>query len=473
MAKYQVSKEHYFRLHHIRPRFKNNVEGVLLFVATEISSSGPMKKTEFDSKLNKAIRRFPGNALAREKTINNWRTEISSLFGLILYDSETYTAQPSRIAQMLAERQDLVEFFKYFCYSFQYPGGHLKPHENKKIIEQNIKFKPAKYILKLLHHATQAGKKDFGINKAEAAHCIFNDLRVTAGSRGIEDVISLIEINRKENKKYDWSGDVIRYAGDILDYMYYANLLKKHGYMYYLNEVEMQAIMSFIQSEQWYDGYDQFYCAEFEVGDLKKAQNDWFNYLSGLIGRINFETDVLAYLGIDKTKYEILEKESMAAAIREFRERMGTEAELKTKEIGDVGVNLAYGHECIRLKNGGRKELVRKVMCIPDNLKMGFDIRSFELDADIRHIEVKATVSNSDLNFKTFHLTENEWNVASSMGDKYYVYRIMISRDSLKLFVIRNPIKKYKEGLLNIYLDDGPQVAFTDRTGYYEDLLVC
>ena len=83
MNEYKVPEEFYYRLHHARPRFKSDVESVLLFVAGEISRLQPTPKAEFKEQLNTAIRLYPGNASATEKTINNWRTELSSLFGLI------------------------------------------------------------------------------------------------------------------------------------------------------------------------------------------------------------------------------------------------------------------------------------------------------------------------------------------------------------------------------------------------------
>ena len=34
---YQVPNQFYFRIHHVRPRFKNDVENVLIFVAESIA----------------------------------------------------------------------------------------------------------------------------------------------------------------------------------------------------------------------------------------------------------------------------------------------------------------------------------------------------------------------------------------------------------------------------------------------------
>src|SRR3989339_1181869 len=114
---YNVPNEYYYRLHHVRPRFKNDVESVLLYMATEISRLEPENKDDFNNKLNQVIKLYPGNASKTLKTINNWRTEISSLFGLLEYDGDI--VKPSKMAVLLAENQDLIEFFRYFLFYFQ------------------------------------------------------------------------------------------------------------------------------------------------------------------------------------------------------------------------------------------------------------------------------------------------------------------------------------------------------------------
>lgn len=116
--KYHIPDDLYFRIHHVRPRFKNDVENVLVYMATEISKMNEAHKEKFADLLNEAIRRYPGNAVKELKTINNWRTEISSLFGFLEYNGDI--VKPGRRAIELAQKEDLVEFFKYYLYNFQY-----------------------------------------------------------------------------------------------------------------------------------------------------------------------------------------------------------------------------------------------------------------------------------------------------------------------------------------------------------------
>jgi hypothetical protein len=70
--KYHIPDDLYFRIHHVRPRFKNDVENVLVYMATEISKMNEAHKEKFADLLNEAIRRYPGNAVKELKTINNF-----------------------------------------------------------------------------------------------------------------------------------------------------------------------------------------------------------------------------------------------------------------------------------------------------------------------------------------------------------------------------------------------------------------
>ena len=131
---YVIPKEYFLRIHHSRPRFKNNQEEVLIYIATEISKLNQMSKSNFKVSVNNAIRLFPGNSNKTQKTIDNWRTEISSFFGLIQRNNDDSQNFPSSMAIKLSKEQDLIQFYKYFLFYFQYPGGHLKSQENKKLI---------------------------------------------------------------------------------------------------------------------------------------------------------------------------------------------------------------------------------------------------------------------------------------------------------------------------------------------------
>lgn len=468
--KYRTSRKNYFRLHHIRPRFKNNIENVLIYMATEISRIEKKGKREFADEVNSAIRRFPGNATKKTKTVNNWRTEISSLFGFIQTSQSENTAWPGRRAIELADKQDLVRAFKLFLYHFQYPGGHLKSRENTLVIKQGIKFKPTQYILKLLNWAEKIEDARVSINKAEVAHCVFNNLRVTRDGENPASVWKYIKENRKRKLKYDWTGDVIRYAGDILDYMKIANLLVSHGPNYFINTLESDAVHKFINSKEWFDKYNPYIDRRrVTIHQVNELQEAWFEYVNQPREDAFFRTDVLASIATDKVEYKTLREQVLSS----FMERLEEEpARIGAKEIGDAGEGLVYGHECMRLKSAGRKDLTHLVTRIPDYLAAGYDIKSVEIDAIHRYIEVKTTISNSDIDFARIHLTPVEWNAAETLKDRYFVYRLLLSKSSRKLFLLQDPVGQYKNGKLAMTPRYGADIVFNPaKCGKYTRLL--
>lgn len=143
-----------------------------------------------------------------------------------------------------------------------------------------------------------------------------------------------------------------------------------------------------------------------------------------------------------------------------------------TKEIGDFGEHLIFGHECMRIKLGGKKDLIHFIKKIPTAFAVGYDIQSVELNEHKRYIEVKTTISNKNLNFYNFHLTPNEWNTAESLKDRYFVYRLMVSKETKKLFIIQDPVHQYKNDNLNMSLKNGVDIVFNEKSGELLELLI-
>lgn len=467
---YKTPHEHFLRIHHSRPRFKNNQEEVLIYIATEISKLQEMDKKDFKNKINNSLKLFPGNSNKSQKTIDNWRTEISSFFGLIQRDKTDKKSLPSTMAKMLAEEQDLIQFYKYFLFYFQYPGGHLKSQENKKLIENNVRFKPANYIIKVLEEGEKLTKGRFFINKAELTHCIFNDLRVTRDNRPPKEIVELLLENRKDKLDYDWSGDVIRYAGDILDYMLIADLLVSHdGQKFYINNNEKEAVASFISNESQCEIYSKYYNqAEIKTIELTNLLPEWFDYVNTDLHKGIFKTDLYKYLGIEETSYKTLVQD----AIDEFHNKLSSKEEVKTKEIGDFGEGLILGHEKMRIKNGGKEELIHLIQKIPTQFAVGYDIQSVELNKTKRYIEVKTTVSSKKINYFNFHLTPNEWDVATTLQDNYFVYRLSITKSGTELRLLRNPVNLYKQDKITMSPRDGADIKFSDDVSEATELLL-
>ncbi len=465
---YKIPDQYYFRIHHVRPRFKRDVENVLIYMAEALCRIGKLPKEEFKKRFNEEIRLFPGNADKKIKTINNWRTEISTLFGFVI--NEGQFSYPSRRAEELAHKEDLVEFFKKFLFTFQYPGAHIKNHEIEVIIRENVKFKPAQYLIQLLNYAEKVLGNRVFITKGEFCHCVFNDLRATANLESYEEAWQRIERNRKNNEEYDLSGDVIRYAGDIMDYMEIANLLVTYdGYHYYLNPLETETLLIFENSREWFDGYDNLYGQRIiELSEISEQQEHWFSFTNRNLEDTDFSTDILSFISKDKDEYEELVNASFAL----IDERLRDTSTLRTKDIGDMGEGMVYAHEKQRVKLGGRADLLHLIHRIPTQFAVGYDILSTELTGIKRFIEVKTTISSKPLLFNKIHLTTNEWNTASSVRDRYFIYRLMISKKEKKLFVIQDPVYLYKTDIIAMSPKDGADITFcTETAGEFQELL--
>lgn len=469
---YKIPDEYFFRLHHVRPRFKNDVEEVLLYVATSISEMTVLPEKEFNDELNKVLFGFNKNSTSTKKTIDNWRTEISALFGFI-QETEQHL-YPSVTAKRLANNQYLDEFFNYFLFSFQYPGGHIKSQNVIKQIEVGVRFKPCQFILQLLIEGEKLTGKPFSITAEELTQCAYFDLRVTRDNRHPKLVAELILRNRADNVEYEhkyqslWNektqsfpskGDVYRYAGDILDYMVLANLLnhKGTGYYYYLNTENKEAIDFHLNHSVWFSEYDKYYGDEnISTAEIGALEEIWFDYVN------SFDNIEAFAPHLDER-----EAENISALIQEYYSRMKGDKKVPTKIFGDYGETLVLAHEYLRTKDkSNRQHLINK---IPTPLGVGYDLQSIEIEKKKRYIEVKTTKSRKAINSNRFKLTPNEWDTAETLGDNYFIYCLTINEQGKNIFIIQNPVKQHELG--NIKIDKNLVVEFSKTSGQWNKLL--
>ncbi|HFC8510518.1 TPA: DUF3883 domain-containing protein [Neisseria subflava] len=470
---YQIPDEYFFRLHHVRPRFKSNVEEVLLYVANSISDLNTLPEKEFNEQLNAVLRNFGKNQTAKPKTINNWRTEIAALFSFI-QETETGKLFPSLMAKRLAENQYLDEFFNYFLYTFQYPAGHNKNHAVIEQIQKGIQFQPCKFILQIFQAACELSDKPFSLTAEELTQCAYFDLRVTAEhSKTAHDVAKHI-IENRENKieysheyeqlktkdgNYPSAGDVYRYAGDILDYMVLANLLKTKGtqYYYYLNTDNPDLINRHLQNTAYFNQYDCFYHQEeISNAEIRALERQWFDYVNQFDNIAEFSPSL-----------NQAEQADIAVLVQEYYAKMQGKELLPAKIFGDYGETLILAHEYLRTKGqSNRQHLINK---IPTPLGVGYDLQSIEIEKHKRYIEVKSTRSKKAINSNRFKLTPNEWDSAETLGDSYFIYYLVMNETGKNIFIIQNPAKKYRENLLKI--DSHLMVEFLPQAGKWQPLL--
>lgn len=476
MSKYHViPEEYYHRIHFVRPRFKSNIENVLLYMANECCKIDDCPCSEYSLKYTNAIRMFPGNMTMSAKTIANWRTEIPALFAFYEEDKDVDITRTSKMAKFLNEEQDLTQFFKFFLASFQFPGGHLKPQDNFDIIENGIRFKPAKLILQVLLEGNRmlsesGSEKEMSVSPEEVAYCIFNDIRVTSGQTSASEVSKIILENRKNKVKYynkkdphvlsltgkpRTKGDVTRYAGDILDYMEIASLVESHEGFFYLAPNEIESINAIATDESLFNGYDHLYGkSNLTNQDISAVEVDWFKYVNNVLNPSKFKTDIS----------KILEKEQgIQVIVQDKIKAVITSETTTTKDVGNIGESLIHGHEVARLRIAGFPDLAKLVKIVDSpSYHPGFDIDSFEGDIDRihRYIEVKTTISRQRIKMYNFHMSPNEWSVARTHRKHYCVYRLMLSLNDKTLYILRDPVGLDKEDKITAMPRNGMEVSF-------------
>lgn len=486
MKYYRIPNEFYHRIHFVRPRFKGNIENVLLYMANECCKIDDCSCADYNQRYTNAIRMFPGNIGMANKTIQNWRTEIPALFAFYEEDKDCNITRTTKMAEFLNEEQDLTQFFKFFLYSFQFPGGHLKAKDNIDIIYNNIRFKPAKTIIQVLLagnaiYAEREQIKDMSLSAEEATYCIFNDIRVTSGNVSPSQIAMTIINNREKGIRYydkkdpniisntgaiRTKGDVTRYAGDILDYMVIASLLQEnHGY-FSLEVNQCDAIKAFADDTTFFNGYEKFYSMHtIKTQDVSAIEWGWFNYVNQAINPNLFKTDIVTLLSQDKTIDVVVEDRIFQI--------LNSDTTTK-KDVGNIGEALVCGHEKMRLKIAGYKDFIKLVQVVDGpSYHPGFDIDSFEGDGTNchRYIEVKTTISKQKIQMFNFHMSPNEWSVAETNKEHYCVYRLMLSENEKILYILRNPVSLYKTDQIGATPRNGMEVSFNSANFKTTELL--
>lgn len=484
---YKIPEEDYLRIHFVRPRFKSNIENVLLYIANACCKINSCPCREYAERVNNAIRLFPGNAGLTQKTVENWRTEISALCAFYNEDKISNITETSKLSFFLNENQDLTQFFKFLMLSFQFPGGHIKPADNIELITKGVRFKPARFIIEVLMAgnellASRGSEKEMAISDEEATYCIFNDLQVTMGKRTPQAVAEIILYNRKNKLAYynrqdphisnskgkpRTKGDVVRYAGDILNYMEIASLLERRmdGY-FILKPNALVDLTAFIDDDSFFDGYDQFYGVEnLSPAMLAPVEGKWFTYVSSHLEPDKFKTNIREF--IKTTEFEVIVDDRIAEIIGS--------SNTTSKDIGNIGESIIFSHEKQRLKLAGYDELLHLIAIVDSpSYHPGFDIDSLEGDGTNHHryIEVKTTISRQKINLYSFHMSPNEWYVAETHREHYYVYRLMLSAQDKTLYVLRNPVALYKTDQINALPRNGMEVSFDSSKFTPEKLLI-
>jgi len=94
--------------------------------------------------------------------------------------------------------------------------------------------------------------------------------------------------------------------------------------------------------------------------------------------------------------------------------------------LGKIAEEIAFKSEQCRLRQGGRGDLADRIKDVSKCSALGYDILSFELNGEPRHIEVKAARQSKDK--VSFFLSENERQKSRRLKN-YFFYLVFGCRD--------------------------------------------
>ena len=220
----------------------------------------------------------------------------------------------------------------------------------------------------------------------------------------------------------------------------------KPNYQYYPNMQYLDIFQAYIESNNVFQGYQNLYGRDdLKASDIKETQEEWFNFINSNLNDDLFKADISKLIS-ENNQFKN-DKNLIEISLKQIINKQENKASIKTKEIGDIGEAIVLNHEKNRMIQLSRNDLIHLIQKIPEQFGVGYDIKSFlgEND-DFRniHIEVKSTISKGKLSSYNFHMTPNEWQSAESYRELYFIYRLMISSENVKLFIIRIQLEHTK-----------------------------
>ncbi len=223
----------------------------------------------------------------------------------------------------------------------------------------------------------------------------------------------------------------------------------------------------FNSDKTFFKGYDRFYNKQdYDTFELTLIEPQWFEYVNKSMRPELFKTDLRTIFKPDE-EIEIIFDSRIKDVV--------TSDTTSTKDIGNIGEALVFGHEKMRLKISGYEDFVRLIQIVDSpSYHPGYDIDSFEADGTEHHryIEVKTTISKKKIQMYGFHMSANEWRVADTIKEHYCVYRLMLSEKDKTLFILRNPVSLYKTDQIEAIPRDGMEISFTEDNFKPTEILV-
>ncbi len=422
----------------IRGRAKNAMDDLLAAYASLIDELCPTTSESFHEQFNERLNRILMGA--KEKTLNNHRTEIAGkLFGMF-HSDESGTISPTDRTRKFLEDNDQPAFFKDVCFKFQFPNGMDKPATVKDRLSHGIRLRQFPYLIRFLLLSSIEGVE---VTQSDVGYYILNSLHVLQGRVRPEMVLARLKADKKAGTVREVRADDYHQASynrqhirEQLNLLELANLIKVDSEVVSLNMREKETLMYF--AEFWdkplpFDAYSYDFADPISV---KKFYRDWQEYYGSLSDGANRFS----------TKLDNLIK------------NLPEPSKPTTVELGDEGERVVFAYEVERVR-AYNPRLATKVLLLGKTKGLGYDIQSVVakdgLDSDfVKYIEVKATKrvtipDTQDPNwYDTVNLTRNEWVAATQHGRYYSIYRVYFTAEKTVIFVIENVNEKAEQGLV-------------------------
>ena len=434
-----------YRCSIIRGKAQKDTENYIKIYAAIIDKYCPCSKatfrTNFDSDFAKMIGGIP-----TPKTINNHRTEIcGKLYGMYYEDSKGIIHEADRVAKYLTD-YDMPAFFKDICYSFQFPNGSQRKDTVEEKMAKNVSIRPLSFVLKFLQLASREKVK---ITKKIIGYYVLNSLDVMQGKADPAEVLKVVKRDLKKNmiQRITIPGKadsyVYQHINEQLNMLELANLIRYVGPKYnqeiVLNPLEKTTIKIIADAYKTPPAFNMSIYDLKQSADCKKMYLEWGLYYSRLSPyAASFTTSVAALKWIpDVTTTK-------------------KKATPSTTDVGAEGEAIAMAYE---------KERVRKFnplfeKDVEDRTKtrgIGYDIKSVKAKTgpgahDEIHIEVKTSKTvypTPSIFLDNFNMTINEWNDADAIKDKYFIYRVYITKTDDYIYIIENIADKVAKKIIN------------------------
>ena len=429
----------------VRGKAFKHLDNLLLAYANIVNDICPCKSEEFDNQFNERLSNYIGEEL-QEKTLSNHRTEIvGKLFGMYYKGRDGIVYCSPRVYKLL-EDSDQPAYFKELLMKYQFPTGMSKMATVLEQVNNGISIRQFPFVIKLLLLAKQ---ENITLTKLEIGYYALNNLDVLTSNASPEEVLSQIKKDHAAKFKRE-----IREAGKASSYLYQhineqLNLLVLANLIYYdydkiiINEREHK-FLEFLANQDY--KFTQFNFENYDLEDRDQrgaAETEWDIYFAATTNQqpSTFQTSANAISRTNNNISKIVKSPKNGES---------------TVEIGDEGEEYVYNYEISRISKINPR-LTNRIKLFGKVRGLGYDIHSIYGEgkkADfVKYIEVKSTkrITSPDDNFTdSINLTRNEWTAAQQHGENYHIYRLYLTNDGVKMFVITNPFEKSEHGSITI-----------------------